>query len=159
MDNSQRPDIVLSLGTGIEASLLTSSGTSIATAKQSFVGSFVRAQSQRDRASSPTRCQRAANDFASNLPSSVSPSPFVRFNPVSMITLPASDDIAQMKPLQNLARSHIDSLEIKTIAAKLLATLFYFENVQDVVVRPDGRYFVQGSCMLKHTSKTRVPNF
>jgi hypothetical protein len=67
-----------------------------------------------------------------------------------MLTLPASDDVSQMKNIQMLARTHIDQREIKNIAAKLLASLFYFETMEDVVEQADELSTVQGMSVVNY---------
>jgi len=129
------PDLLLSLGTGMDGERLQSSGSSIRSAAPSFVGSIASFASRGDplkRASSPTRCQMTSDDFTNSLPSSANPSRFIRYNPITMLGLPAADDLSKMKQIQSLAKVHMDMTQIKKIADKLLATLFYFETIEDV---------------------------
>lgn len=148
-DPSDLPDLVLSLGTGMQAQpRLTSSGASVRTATPSVVGSLRSLGNARDplrRASSPARCQMASDDFANGLSTSQRSSSFIRFNPVSMMSMPSADDLPKMKHLQSLVRSHIDAEQIKNMAARLLATVFYFEPIENVIERADGTFMAQGN--------------
>ena len=129
------PDLLLSLGTGMDGEQLQSSAASIRSAAPSFIGSIASFGSRGDpvkRASSPTRCQMTSDDFINSLPSSAKPSRFIRYNPITTLGLPAADDLSKMKQIQSLAKAHIDLAQIKKIADKLLATLFYFETIEEV---------------------------
>ena len=158
-DQIEYPDIVLSLGTGVDAQpgqqIISSSSASIRTATPSVVGSLRSIASSRDplrRATSPTRCQMTSNDFWNNLPLSQRDTRFIRFNPVSMMGIPGADDLPKMKHLQSLTSSHVDMQQIKEIASRLLATLFYFEIVENVVELIDGRFLAKGMTL----SSTRL---
>ncbi len=154
-DLSDLPDLVLSLGTGMDIQpQLMSSGASVRTTTPSVVGSLRSLAGTRDplrRASSPTRCQMTSDDFTNSLPTSERSSAYIRFNPVSAMGIPSADDLSKMKHLRSLASSHIDSDQIKRIAAKLLATVFYFETTENVLEQVDGTFVTQGKYLPSHS--------
>ena len=159
-EQCERPDLILSLGTGLEATEpILSDRSSIRSVAPSVVESILTlsSRSRNDpmkRAASPTRCQMISDDFSASLPESASQPRLVRFNPISMVSLPAADDLSRMKRLQTLARAHIDAQEIKKIAAKLMATLFYFELAESALPfeRTNGATIASGliHCRLPH---------
>lgn len=125
------PDLIFSIGTGIDS---TSMEGEVASPAPTRSGSILNRFGSRrgPRTNSPTWLQATSDNFIRNFPPSDPRVTFIRFNPLSMAELPASDDVAQMKNLKILARPHIDKREIESIAAKLLAALFYFESVEDL---------------------------
>ena len=161
-DLSDLPDLVLSLGTGMDIQpQLMSSGASVRTTTPSVVGSLRSLAGTRDplrRASSPTRCQMTSDDFTNSLPTSERSSAYIRFNPVSAMGIPSADDLSKMKHLRSLASSHIDSDQIKRIAAKLLATVFYFETTENVLEQVDGTFVTQVQRESPNHSWCRLPN-
>lgn len=161
-DPSDLPDLVLSLGTGMDVQpQLMSSGSSVRTTAPSVVGSLKSLTSARDplkRASSPTRCQITSDDFANSLPTSQRSSTYIRFNPVSTMGIPSADDLSKMKHLKSLASSHIDTDQIKRIAAKLLASVFYFETTENVMEQVDGAFVTQGKYLPSHSLAHIVAN-
>lgn len=158
-EHFELPDLVLSLGTGVDGqpgSLRhTSSASSIRTATPSVVGSLRSLGGARDplrRVASPTRCQTTSDDFANTLPLSQRDPRFIRFNPVSMMGIPAAEDLSKMRHVQTLASSHIDMQQIREIAARLLATLFYFETMDNAVELIDGKFLAKGMFIPRYMS-------
>jgi hypothetical protein len=72
--------------------------------------------------------------------------------------IPSADDLSKMKHLQSLASSHIDSDQIKRIAAKLLATMFYFETTENVMEQVDGSFVIQGKYLPSYSRVHIIPN-
>lgn len=133
-DFPNSPDLILSLGTGIDSTALDTEAAANRTVPPSRSGSILNrfGSKKGPRPNSPNRLQATSDHFIRSFPPSDPRVTFIRFNPLSMAQLPASDDVGQMKNLRILARPHIDKQEIQNIAAKLLATLFYFESVEDL---------------------------
>src|SRR5271170_5714665 len=122
------PDIVLSIGTGLET------------------------ESSRN-SQDTTECDNAWDDYINLLPISDPGSRFVRLNPAFSEALPAPDDTGRMKSLQNLVRSCINGDQIKRLAAQLFATLFYFESSDTILETSDNQFLVQGKLLRPCSSK------
>jgi hypothetical protein len=141
-------DLLVSLGTGLEAEPVRSSDGSVRTTAPSVVVSFAKFGPKRERnkrASSPSQSQITSDDFLERLPISDPRIRFSRFTPISMIGVPAADDVGRMKPFQNMARLGIEKQQIKNLAAELLAALFYFEGVDDIMELANGRSVAEGA--------------
>ena len=140
-------DLIVSIGTGLEAEPNAYTGGSIKSGAQSFIGSLRKLSFQRDSTknmSNARSCQAASDEFVRTLSTSSHPPRYIRLNPISVIGLPAIDDIEKMQSIRSMAGTHIDHYEIKTIATRLLAAMFYFETDRDIVEQVDGRFIAQG---------------
>jgi hypothetical protein len=140
-------DLILSIGTGVEAGPNPNSNGSIQSGAPSMVTTIRKFGIQRDaskRISSSRHCQMASEDYASNIASLPNPPRYIRIDGVSMISLPQEDDVSEMEALQRLVRAHIEPETIKITAAKLLAAMFYFETDRDIVEQVDGHFIAQG---------------
>jgi hypothetical protein len=155
-------DLVVSIGTGLEAGPNPNPSGSIQSASPSVVNTirkFGRKDSSKNMSTSQL-CQIASEDFASNIASHPNPPRYIRIDGISMISLPAEDDVGEMEGLQRIVRAHIDPDAVKITAAKLLAAMFYFETDRDIVEQADGRFMAQGtrlSLTLKISHSSRIP--
>jgi hypothetical protein len=142
-------DIVVSIGTGLEAGPNPQSNGSIRSSAPSMVDTF-RKLGRKDptkNMSTSQLCQMASEDFANNVASQPNPPRYIRIDGISMIQLPSEDDVSEMEGLQRVVRAHIDPDAVKITAAKLLAAMFYFETDRDIVEQADGRFSAQGMCL------------
>jgi hypothetical protein len=69
-----------------------------------------------------------------------------------MMGIPAAEDLPKMRHMQTLASSHIDMQHIREIAARLLATLFYFETMDNAVELTDGKFLAKGTVIPRSMS-------
>jgi hypothetical protein len=146
-------DLIISIGSGLEAEPKSYPGGSTKSGTTSIVGSLRKIGFQRESAknmSTARSSQAASDEFASSLPASPNPPIYIRVNPISMIGLPAVDDIDKIHTLRHMTRAHIDKYEVKTLASKLLAALFYFETDRDIVEQADGQLVAQGLSILRN---------
>lgn len=139
------PDIVVSIGTGLETKPRQNShdtdGKSIISRKKG------RTSKKTQQIAFPTDYHDSWDDYLNLLPISAPASRFVRLNPVFSEDLPAPDDIGGMKSLENLIQTYVDDDEIKRIAAQLFATLFYFESSDTILETSDNQLLVQGKLL------------
>ena len=156
---SEAPDLVVSLGTGVEQALLdhtscTSSMVSeIAPACSCTTVGTQNLRKQPRRHRSFVACQTTSDAFVHDFPdSSTSQLRFIRFNPPAISKLPSSDDLDQLEGFKMTVRELVDRNEIKTLAAKLLATLFYYEPVGNLAQQADGTWMSTGMI------RCRIPN-
>jgi hypothetical protein len=155
----EAPDLIISIGAGVEDDLLdhascaSSMVSEIApTCTCATVGRKGSKKHPR-RHASPTRCQATSDDFVHDFPSSATSNlRFVRFNPPAPEKLPQSDDLGSLEDLRNTIHDQIDRNEIKSLAAKLLATLFYYETVGNIAQQGDGTWVSTGMI------RCRIPN-
>lgn len=120
------PDIVVSIGTGLETKLRQNSqGTD---RKSIMFRRKGHASKKTQQTASPTDGHYFWDEYLNLLPISTPESRFVRIDPVFFDNLPAPDDIGGMRPLQSLVQKYINEDQVKRIATQLFATLFYFES-------------------------------
>ena len=73
---------------------------------------------------------------------------FIRLNPEFGEDLPAVDDVGGMKSLQRMVREHTGiSAEIRRLAPRLVASLFYFELSEPILEAPGGSFVAKGNPM------------
>ena len=151
------PDIVLSIGTGLETESSRNSQDTDRISTMSRVTGHANGEAQqrasRNQIAFTTECDNAWDDYINLLPISDPGSRFVRLNPAFSEALPAPDDTGRMKSLQNLVRSCINGDQIKRLAAQLFATLFYFESSDTILETSDNQFLVQGKLLRPCSSK------
>ncbi|KIW04786.1 uncharacterized protein PV09_03974 [Verruconis gallopava] len=158
--NPDAPDLIISLGAGVEEELVDhskyNSWNSSETPPNCSCDSAERKTPSRTltkRRTSFLKCQSTSDDFIHDFPSSAkSHLRFVRFNPRVSEKLPSSDDLGSLEELRDKIRSQIDKNEIKALAAKLLAALFYYETIGDLAQQADGTWMSTGMI------RCRIPN-
>jgi hypothetical protein len=145
------PDIVVSIGTGLETESSRNSQDTDRISTMSRVKGHASRKTQqwasRNQIAFSAHCDNAWDDYLNLLPISDLGSRFVRLNPAFSDVLPAPDDIGRMMSLQNLVRSCIDGDQIKRLAAQLFATLFYFESSDTILETSDNQFLVQGKLL------------
>jgi hypothetical protein len=145
------PDIVLSIGTGLETESSRNSQDTDRISIISRVKGYASGKTQQKAARSQRPISAdydsAWNDYLDLQPIS-DPTRFVRLNSAFSDVLPAPDNIYHMKSLQNLQNGH----QIKRLAAQLFATLFYFESL-DIQETSDNQFIVQGKLFRACSSK------
>ena len=155
-------DLVVSIGTGLEAGPNPNPNGSIRSAAPSMVDTIRQFGMRKDplkNLSTSQLCQMASEDFATNIASHPNPPRYIRIDGISMISLPSEDEVNEMEGLQRIVRAHIDPDAVKITAAKLLAAMFYFETDRDIVEQADGRFIAQGrrsSLMLHIADNFRI---
>jgi hypothetical protein len=152
------PDIVVSLGTGLETNSVQNSKRSDKTSIVSRLRGYVSAQTQqgdtKSQTASSSEGHNAWDDYLNLLPISAPASRFVRLNPKLKEGLPATDDIGGIKSLQTLVKTHYaHGDKIKRLAAQLFATLFYFECLDTIPEIANKQLIVQGKPFNLHFSK------
>jgi hypothetical protein len=153
----EAPDLILSLGASVEEDLLDHSSCASSmvseTAPSCSCETVGRKGSKKHprRNASPVRCQATSDNFVHDFPSSAtSHLRFIRFNPPASHKLPQSDNLSSIEELKSTIQ--IDRNEVKSLAAKLLATLFYYETVGDIAQQADGTWVSTGMI------RCRIPN-
>jgi hypothetical protein len=153
------PDLIVSLGAGVEESLLDHSSCSSSMVSEIAPTCTCATVGRRNSRKHPKRhasflrCQTTSDDFVHDFPSSAtSHLRFVRFNPPASARLPSSDDLGALEDLRSTIRGHIDRNEVKVLAAKLLATLFYYEPFGNLAQQSDGTWLSTGKI------RCRIPN-
>lgn len=141
---SRIPDIVLSVGTGLDtdsASCVTESHSPKSTSKSTI-------SNQQKAWASGTSIENYAEiqwkEYIDNLPQSAPSSHFVRVDAAIGRPLPFIDDANSMEALRNLARSFVDQEEIRKLASQLVATLFYFNTKRTTQETPGRGIGLQG---------------
>ncbi|CZR51334.1 uncharacterized protein PAC_01209 [Phialocephala subalpina] len=122
-------DTVVSLGTGLGIGTTAAhAGLDIRTNFWKTGRSIIRSSKPRAQARFDQQCERTWNDHVKSL--STSNGNHVRLN-IDAIDLPAFDDIEKADSLRNMVRTQIKSKEIRRLACRLLAKLFYFEKTSE----------------------------
>lgn len=159
LDCPDAPDLIVSLGTAVEEDLIehTCVSHSVSSSNVSEISTVCNCAKRKSRShkrnSSSVRCQTTSDDFIRDFPTSAtSHLRFVRFNPPAAEKLPQGDDIKSLESLRKTVHDQIDKSEVKALAAKLLATLFYFETQQDLAQQADGQWVSIGMI------RCRIPN-
>jgi hypothetical protein len=150
------PDIVVSLGTGLETNWGQNSKNSYKASIVSRLKGPVSAKAQqrdtKGQISSSAEGDNEWDDYLNLLPISAPSSRFVRLNPKLEEGLPAPDDIGDMKALQTQDYyAHGD--KIKRLTGQLFATLFYFECPDTIPKITDKQLLVQGKFSYRCSSK------
>jgi hypothetical protein len=145
------PDIVVSIGTGLE----TESSRNSQDTDRISIMSRVKGRASRKTKQSASRGQIASSavdhnvwdDYLNLLQISAPDSRFVRLDATFPDDLPPVDDISHMKSFQNLVRSKVNADQIKQLAAQLFATLFYFESLGTSLETSNNQCLVQGKLL------------
>ena len=155
----EAPDLMVSLGAGVEEALVNHSSCSSSMVSEippKCACTTVDSSSLRKRPKrqpSFASCQTTSDAFVHDFPSSDSSHlRFVRFNPPANTKLPRSDDLDELEALSTSASGLIDKTEVRRLAAKLLATLFYYEPVGDLAQQANGAWMSTGMI------RCRIPN-
>jgi hypothetical protein len=128
---SAYPDILLSLGSGSEPESRDSA---------SQMSSSTKRNKKRSRGDDGSR--EAWYDFLFSLPTDAPIDKFVRLDSL-VVSLPERDDLDSIEALQGLFKSVVDMDEIRKLALRLFANLFYFEPAEHKDETSDEGY-VQG---------------
>jgi hypothetical protein len=147
------PDVVLSLGTGLES---TSSQNPEDPGRASILSrlgiqgnSDTRENSTMKKSSDSSGRRDIWDQYMNLLPREAPTSRFIRLDPDFEGDLSALDNAAyagNMEPIQTLVQKYYGNRnEIKQLAAQLFATLFYFECRETVLGRGDNQATVQGA--------------
>lgn len=139
------PDIVVSIGTGLETKSRQNSQDTDRKSTMSRKKGHASKKSQ--QTAFPTDYHDFWDDYLNLLPLSAPESRFVRLNPSFSDDLPAPDDIGGMKSLQNLVQKYVNEDQVKRIAAQLFATLFYFESSDIILETSDNQLLVRGKLL------------
>jgi hypothetical protein len=145
------PDIVVSIGTGLE----TESSRNSQDTDRISIMSRVKGRASRKTEPSASRGQIASSavdhnvwdDYLNLQRISAPASRFVRLDAAFSDDLLLADGISHMKSLQNLVRSKIDTDQIKQLATQLFATLFYFESLGTSLETSNDQCLVQGKLL------------
>lgn len=124
------PDILLSLGSGYEPGRRDSTQPSPITKEINGRGAE---ESSRE----------SWHDFLSSLPADALLNRFMRIDP-AISNLPAPDDLGSLELLQSVPKSYFDTEEIRKIAFRLFANLFYFEEQDQKGESLDDENVLQG---------------
>ena len=143
------PDIVLSLGTGLQTA---SSQNSKDSEKQSLL-SRLKTQGSTKTQQSGTKGQNSVlsergdawEEYLNLFPVAAPTSRFIRLNPTFKGDLPASEDTGNIESIQSAVQNYYaNGNQIKRLAAQLFATLFYLECSETILETEDNRLTVQG---------------
>jgi hypothetical protein len=143
------PDIVLSLGTGLQT---TSSQNSKDSEKPSLL-SRLKTQGSTMTQQRGTKGQTSVlpergdawEEYLNLLPVAAPTSRFVRLNPTFKGDLPASEDTESIESIQSAVQNYYaNGNQIKRLATQLFATLFYFECSETILETEDNHVTVQG---------------
>jgi hypothetical protein len=124
------PDILLSLGSGYEPGRRDSAQPSPITKDINGRGA--------EEAS-----RESWHDFLASLSADALLNRFMRIDP-AISNLPARDDLDSLELLQSVPESYFDTEEIRKIAFRLFANLFYFEEQEEKGERLDDENGLQG---------------
>jgi hypothetical protein len=143
------PDVVLSLGTGLEPTSSQNPGKVSLLSRLAIQGSSKAQKGGAVRENSvPTGRRDIWDQYMNLLPNEAPTSRFIRLDPDFMENLPSSEHAAHagnIEPIQNLVQKYYaNGNQIKRLADQLFATLFYFECTETVVGRGDKQVTVQG---------------
>jgi hypothetical protein len=147
------PDILLSVGTGYNPSP-QSPTINERRRTSSWIGTTApeRLGSNSCNEAALTDRQSAWDAYMTQLPDSAL-GRFIRLNPEFSEDLPVIDDVGRMESLQRMVREHVGiSVEIRKLAPRLLASLFYFELSEPILEAPDNGFVAKGSSH-KHMSR------
>lgn len=125
------PDILLSLGSGYEPERRDSAQPSQTT------------KNQRSGGNAEDASRESWQNFLLSLPTDAPLNKFVRIDP-AITHLPARDDLDSLEFLQSMTESYFNTEEIRNIAFRLFANLFYFEEAEQRDKTSDDDNFLQG---------------
>ena len=134
-------DLIISIGTGLDEPIQSSGGSIRSVGSRAF---FKDQRELRKTSFPASQPQMVSEDFVENLPSSDSTTRFIRFNPTAVSALPSAIDFDRVKNFQNSRGMDVDKEQIKILAGELLAALFYFESMDDIMEQRDGRFVAEG---------------
>ena len=117
------PDILLSLGSGCEHERLDFTGQASHTGSRRRTSGTKRAGNPRGSDEGP---QKSWHEFLSCLPVDAPLEKFVRIDPI-MAKVPELCDLDSMNEFQSAINSYIDLEEVRKLALRLFACLFYYE--------------------------------
>lgn len=127
-------DTVLSLGTGLGIGTPTSPTgledrtTSWTITKRSITGK----SKQKPYERLDQECERTWNEWYQALPDSIPRDNCTRLN-IDAYDLPALDDTEKSEGLRSMVATQIRHKELRVLAHRLIARLFYFEKIGEVV--------------------------
>jgi hypothetical protein len=128
------PDFVLSLGTGLSTSQSASFVGTETPAKSSKHTRLLMAGRNKRKVSPrfDKQCEQVWNDYLHSLGiSSATAGKYIRLN-IKAFDLPAIDDFSSVELLRDMVKTQTDLTEIRKIASRLIAKLFYFETVGEM---------------------------
>jgi hypothetical protein len=146
--SSEYPDILISIGIGADADhdeenemkkiyRLSTTESQLSTVDTRLD----RQESRNDSGNTQLKNQRAWNDLIRSEAISPSRARFIRLNPILESELPPFRDSLYAEVAKDLVRRSMNVGHVKTLAAQLFATLFYFD-VPDTVTDVNEEYFV-----------------
>jgi hypothetical protein len=124
------PDFVLSLGTGLSTSQSAGFVGMETAAKSSkpTILSMTRRNKQKVSPRFDQQCEKMWNDYLHSFGiSSATAGKYIRLN-IKAFELPAIDDFSSVGLLRDMVKTQTDLTEIRKVASRLIANLFYFET-------------------------------
>jgi hypothetical protein len=128
------PDFVLSLGTGLSTSQVAGFAGIETPTKPSKAPRFLMIGKNKQNVSPrfDQQCEQTWKEYVHLLGiSSATAGKYIRLN-IKIFELPAIDDFSSVELLRDMVKTHTDSKEIRKVASRLIAKLFYFETVGEM---------------------------
>jgi hypothetical protein len=128
------PDFVLSIGTGLSTSQ-SASFVGMETPVKPSKPTKLSMLGRNKRNVSPRfdqQCEQMWKDYLQSLGiSSATAGKYIRLN-IKAFELPAIDDFSSVELLRDMVKTQTDLTEIRKVASRLIAKLFYFETVGEM---------------------------
>ncbi len=141
------PEIVVSLGTGLSIGQVASPTGLVQRTKtwQSARSSIIGKSKQKKQPSLDQKCEKAWDEYVQlSAKNGASEETKTRLN-IDAVDLPAVDDIDRIESLHDMVRTQIRSRDIRQLAARLVARLFYFEKSGEPELAPGNEMFIRGT--------------